>query len=71
MEHRDPLAEAGAEAAERLRGERDLGHEHDRTAAALEGRLAGAQVDLGLPAPGRAVEQEGAAALVRARRRYA
>ena len=50
----------------RLRRERDLGHEHDRAEPALERRLAGPQVDLGLAAAGRAVEQE-----VRRRRRRA
>jgi hypothetical protein len=64
VEHGDALAEAGAKAAERLRGEGDLRHEDDRPAAAREGRLAGAQVDLGLPAPRRAVQQEAAAAPV-------
>ena len=33
VEHGDAVAEAGAEAAERLRRERDLGDEHDRARA--------------------------------------
>ncbi len=43
VEDRDPLAEAGAHPAERLRRKRDLRHEHDRREAALEpgGRNAG------------------------------
>ena len=48
----------------RLRGERDLGDEHDRPEPALERRRAGLEVDLGLAAAGRAVEQEAPAALV-------
>jgi hypothetical protein len=39
-------------------GERDLGHEHDHAALAAQRPRAGAQVDLGLPASGNAVEQE-------------
>ena len=54
----DALAEARPEAAERLRGERDLGDEHDRAEPALERVLAGLEVDLRLPASGGAVEQE-------------
>ena len=42
----------------RLRRERDLRNEHDRAAPALERRRAGLQVDLGLAAAGRAVEEE-------------
>ena len=60
----DCVAEARGEAGERLRRQRDLGHEHDCAAAAREGVLAGAEVDLGLAAAGRAVEQEVAAARV-------
>ena len=58
VEQRDPVAEARAEAAERLRRQRDLGHEHDRAAAGGERRLAGADVDLGLAAAGRAREED-------------
>src|SRR5881227_2531910 len=62
MEDRDAVAEAGAEAAERLRRQCDLGHEHDRRPAALDRRRAGLEVDLGLAAPRLAVEQEMSAA---------
>jgi hypothetical protein len=54
----DAVAEAEPEAAERLRRQRDLRHEHDRAAAPRERRFAGADVHLGLAAPRRAVEQE-------------
>ena len=64
VQHGDLLAEALAEATERLRRQRDLGHQHDRALAALERGGASLQVDLGLTAAGRAVEQEGAAAFV-------
>ena len=56
MQHRDDIAEAVLETARDLRGERDLGHEHDRRAPALERRRDGAQVDLGLAAAGNAVK---------------
>src|SRR5205085_253976 len=58
MEERDPVAEPCPEAADCLRSEGDLRHEHDRSEASLERRLAGAQIDLGLAAPRDAVEQE-------------
>ena len=58
VEDGDAVAEARAEAAERLRRQRDLRHEHDRAAPALERRRAGLEVDLGLAAAGRAGEQE-------------
>ena len=61
VEDRDPVAEARAHPADRLRRERDLGHEHDRPEAALEHRRARLQVHLGLAGAGRAVEQEVAA----------
>ena len=67
VEDGDAVAEAGEEAAERLRRQRDLGDEHDRAAAAGERRLAGADVDLGLAAAGRAREQDVAAAGVEER----
>ena len=66
VEQRDAVAEARAEAAERLRGERDLRHEDDRAAAGRERGLAGADVDLGLPAAGRAGQEDVAAAGSRA-----
>ena len=62
VEQRDPVSEARAEAAERLRRQRDLRHEHDRAAARGEGGLAGADVDLGLAAAGRAGEEDVSAA---------
>ena len=62
VEHGDAVAEARAEATDGLRREGDLGDEHDYAAAALERRCSGLEVDLGLPAPRRAVEQDVAAA---------
>ena len=62
VEDGDAVAEAGAEAADRLRRERDLRDEHDRAASPLERGRARLDVDLGLAAAGRAVEQEVAAA---------
>ena len=64
VEQRDPRAEAGPEATHRLRGECDLGHQDDRAEATLECGGAGLEVDLGLTAAGRAVEQVSAAAAV-------
>ena len=61
VENGDPAGEAGREASERLRCQRDLGDEDDRPEAAGERLLAGAQVDLRFPASGGAVEEEGAA----------
>ena len=58
MQDRDAIAEARREARERLRGHRDLGHEHDHAAAALERLLGGGEVDLGLARSGDAVEQQ-------------
>src|SRR5438105_12786730 len=58
MEERNPVSEPRPETPERLRRQRDLGHEDDRAEPALEGRLAGAEVDLGLAAPRGPVEQE-------------
>ncbi len=58
---RDVLAEAGAQAPEQLRGERDLGDQHDAPAAARPGRLDGVQVHLGLPRAGHPVHQQGPA----------
>ena len=64
VEDRDAIAEAGLEAAERLRRQRDLGHEDDRAAAAFERRRTRLQVDLRLAAAGRAGEEEVAAGSV-------
>ena len=55
---RDPVAEARGEPSYRLRGERDLRYEHDRTPVASEGDSARLEVDLGLAAPGRTVQQQ-------------
>ena len=64
VEDRHAVAEACPEAADRLWRERDLGDEDDHAEVAGERLGRGLQVDLGLPAAGRAVEQEVAAALV-------
>ena len=69
MEQRDALAEARAEAADGLRRERDLRHEHDRAEPALERGRARLEVDLGLAAARRAVEEEvGSGAVVESAR---
>jgi hypothetical protein len=66
VEDGDPVPEARLEAAQRLRRQRDLGHEHDRPPPALERGGARLEVHLGLPAAGRAGEQEvGAVAVER------
>ncbi len=64
VQDRDPVAEAGPHAADRLRCERDLRNENDGAEAALEDGGAGLEVDLRLPRAGRAPEQEGAPAAV-------
>ena len=56
------VAEARAEAPERLRRQGDLGHEDDRGASAPKSSLARADVHLGLAAPGRAPQEDVAAA---------
>ena len=58
VEDRDGIAEAIPEPSDRLGREGDLGHEDDRSEAALKSRLRRPEVDLGLAAPGRADEQE-------------
>ena len=58
VQDRDRVAEPLPEAPDRLRSERDLGHEHDRPEPALERGGAGLEVDLGLPAAGRAFEED-------------
>ena len=58
VQDREAVAEAGAEAGHRLRGEADLGDEDDRTLAALQRRLDRGQVDLGLARAGDAVEEQ-------------
>ena len=64
MEDRDAIAEPGADPADRLGRQGDLGHEDDRAQPALEHCGAGQEVHLGLAASGRAVQQEVAAAAV-------
>ena len=54
----DALTEACAKASERLRRQRDLGHEDDGAAVALQCGGARLEVDLGLPAARGAVEEE-------------
>src|SRR6185503_7414406 len=53
------LDPALAERIERLRRERDLGHEDERLAVLPDRGESGVHVDRGLAAPGHAVEQEG------------
>ena len=67
VQHCNAFAETRAEAAERLRRERDLGHEHDRTTVLCERCLAGSNVDLGLATSRRAEEQDVAALAVEQR----
>jgi hypothetical protein len=59
VEHRDAIAEPGADPAEQLGGEGDLGDEEDRLAARSAHLLDRAQIDLGLPGTGHAVQHEG------------
>ena len=59
VEDRHRAPEATAEAADQLRGEGNLRDQHQRSASASEGVLGGAEVDLGLPAPGDSLEEEG------------
>ena len=58
VQHGHLVAEALLEAPGCLRRERDLRHENDCAAARREGGLAGADVDLGLAAAGRAGEED-------------
>jgi hypothetical protein len=58
VEKRNAIAEASPEAAQSLRGQRNLGHEDDRTPTTLQRGRAGLEVHLRLAAPGRAVQQE-------------
>ena len=60
VEHGDSRAEPGAEEGFVLRGERDLGNEEQGAPAGFESRGDRLEIDLGLPAPGNPVEQEGA-----------
>ena len=58
MQRGDVDAEPLAEAAHRLRRQRDLGQQHQRLLAAREARRDRGEIDLGLAAAGHAVEQE-------------
>ena len=64
VQHRHGRPEAGARRAHEHGREPDLGHEQDRPAAAREGRLGGAEIDLRLSAARDAVQQERAEARV-------
>ena len=57
VQQRDGVAEAGLEAPDGLRRQRDLGHEHDHALPALQRRGGGPQVDLRLARAGDAVEE--------------
>ncbi len=57
VHHRHGVAEALDETPDDLRGEGDLGDEHDRPATLLERGGGGAQVDLGLARAGDAVQE--------------
>ena len=67
MEDGDPIAEARAEPAHRLRGERDLGNQDDRRQLALERSRGGLEVHLRLPAARRPMEEEVASGAVQRR----
>ena len=58
VDDRDAAGEVRVEAADGLRRERDLGHEHDGRPALNEARAEGAEVDLGLARARHAVEQK-------------
>ena len=58
MEDRTRVAEPLPEPPDRLWRERDLGHEHDRPEPALERRRARLEIDLGLAAARRPLEQD-------------
>ncbi len=62
MENGDAVTESRAQPAHGLRGKRDLGDEDDRAAPSLERRGTGLEIDLGLAASRRTLEQEVAAA---------
>src|ERR687887_472472 len=63
----DAVSEASLETAERLGRERDLGHENDRSQSVPERRRARLEVDLGLPAPSRAVQENMSSARLKRR----
>ena len=51
MEAGDPVAEAGPETGDGLRGERDLGDEHDRAEPSLEAAAQARRYTSVLPLP--------------------
>ena len=57
VQHGERRVEARPEARDQLRGERDLGHQHERLFAALQNGGDRVQIDLGLAAAGHAVQQ--------------
>ena len=61
MHDRHGVAEPAAEAPHRLRGQRDLGHEHAGRAALREHPLDGLQIHLGFTGAGDAVDKHHAA----------
>ena len=69
MEHRQRGVESLAKATEELRGEADLGHQHQRPPALREDPLDEAQVNLGLAAARDAMQHVGAEAAEAARHR--
>ncbi len=58
VQDRDRVAEARDEARDRLRRHPDLGHSDDHPAAALQRRLGGGEVDLGLARAGDPVQEQ-------------
>ena len=58
VQHGDPPGQAGAEAVDGLRRERDLGHQHQRHATLVADALGGGQVDLRLATAGHATQEE-------------
>ncbi len=69
MQQRDAVAEPLREAGDRLRGEPDLGNEHDHPAVGRERPLRGGEIDLGLAGARDAVQQQLAFAVAGERRR--
>ena len=65
VQDRDGVAEARDEARHDLRGQRDLGDEHEHRAPLLERRVRGVQVDLGLARARHALQQQQLAGLRR------
>ncbi len=61
MEHGHVLAKAVAKTRDRLRRERDLGHQNDGAAPRGKGLLDGLQIDLGLAAARDAVDHHNVA----------